>query len=107
MLLPKANPNKVSSAGPEPSFPRHQLLKRLAQNRCRLRSLAVLLTILRFGSSVTVRWLFVPLTLGNDVAQFVVRQTDHHAVRGTHLLVDCGLDRCIREVGAWIRWVLD
>src|SRR2546428_232756 len=64
------------------------------------------LTILALLAAVAERRLLVPLTLGNDVADFIVGQADQHAVLAFHLAIDARLDRGIGEVGAGIGGIL-
>ena len=48
-------------------------------------------------AAITERRLFVPLSLRDDVADLVVRQTDDHAVFAPQLFVDRRLDRRVGE----------
>src|SRR5207249_9570420 len=67
---------------------------------------AVDFAVLSALATVAERRLLVPLPFGNDVANVVVGQADHHAFRTGQLLVDGGLDTCVRKIRAWVRRVL-
>src|SRR6516162_2750932 len=86
-------------------FIAYQLAEGFAQQRGGVGAEAVYFAI-RCRIAAIGKWrLFIPNSLGNDVADLVVGQADEHVVRAGELFVDGRLNRGIGEIGALGRGV--